>query len=257
MPDEDWDTLVILDACRYDLMAELDPFDAPVEQKTSPSTYTLGYLRETFGDADFPEIVFVTANPNFESIPARFHERVTLWDDEWDENVGVTPPEAVTEAAIETYQEYPHKRLIVHYMQPHYPFIGDLGRQLAEEGTIHYEYAHGDDFWRQLEQDDVDEACIWDAYKENLELVIPHVEDLLEAVPGRTVVTSDHGNEFGRFGIYGHPDGAHSPGLVRIPWVVLDDQERRSTTSGTATAGPIGEDDVVAQRLADLGYADT
>jgi hypothetical protein len=29
----------------------------------------------------------------------------------------------MTEAALEAAEMFPHKRLVVHYMQPHYPFV--------------------------------------------------------------------------------------------------------------------------------------
>jgi hypothetical protein len=256
MVEEDWDTLIILDACRYDLLAETDPFDAPVEKKTSPATYTKGFLKKTFDDGDFPETVFVSANPHFESINARFHKRISLWEEEWDEKLGVTPPRAVTEAAINTFERHPEKRLIVHYMQPHYPFIGDIGQRMKEQGIIHYKHSHGDDFWRQLKDETVDADMFRKAYKQNLEVTIPHVQELIEMVPGKTIITSDHGNEFGRFGIYGHPAWAYSRGLVTIPWVVLENNQRRTITPGRATEGPGKENSKVQERLAQLGYAE-
>lgn len=29
----------------------------------------------------------------------------------------------MTETALEAAERFPHKRLVVHYMQPHYPFV--------------------------------------------------------------------------------------------------------------------------------------
>ena len=254
--EEDWDSLIILDGCRFDLFEEANTFDVAVEEVTSPATYTRGFLEATFDNGDFPSTVLVSANPNSEFIGARFHSRIPLWDDEWDDELGVTPPQAVTDAALAANNQYPEKRIVVHYMQPHYPFIGEIGRDLTEQEILHYQHAHGDDFWRQLTDENVDKELVWDAYKENLELALPHVEDLVRELSGKSIVTSDHGNEFGRFGVYGHPDWAYTPGLVRVPWAVFENGDRRTITEGTATAGPASEQSTVKDRLAMLGYAE-
>jgi len=38
---------------------------------------------------------------------------------------------------------------------------------------------------------------VWEAYIENLHVVLPHVEDLMTSLEGKTVVSSDHGNMVG------------------------------------------------------------
>jgi hypothetical protein len=61
------------------------------------------------------------------------------------------------------------------------------------------------------------------AYKENLRHVLKNVEDLLEIINGKTVITSDHGNLIGdRLSPipvrgYGHPSGLRAPELVKDP----------------------------------------
>jgi arylsulfatase A-like enzyme len=147
----------------------------------------------------------------------------------------IVPPSAVVDAALDALAEYPDKRLIVHFLQPHQPFVGPTGQQLNDEGLLEHD-EYGTNFWRHIEEGRVDEARIRRAYRENFEYVVPHVERLLDRLAGKTVVTSDHGNAFGRLGTYGHPHGVYLQGLVRVPWLEIED-ERRTITKGTATEG--------------------
>jgi hypothetical protein len=54
----------------------------------------------------------------------KLHETINVWLDEgWDDETGTVRAETMTEAALEAAEQFPHKRIIVHYMQPHYPFV--------------------------------------------------------------------------------------------------------------------------------------
>ncbi len=48
--------------------------------------------------------------------------------------------------------------------------------------------------WARLRQGDVSDQRVWEAYRENLNLLFTHLRELLDTVDGKTVVTSDHGN---------------------------------------------------------------
>lgn len=255
----DWDTLIVLDACRYDLFEAVNWIDGDLAAVRSKAGFTTDFLERNFGDSDFPDTVYVSANPMLVKIDAQFHDRIRLWEDSWSTEIDVVPPDAVAGRAVEAFERYPDKRLIVHFMQPHHPFIGELGRSLVAETEIEH-YENGIVFWNQLRA--VDAATrerFWAAYRENLELALPHVERLVDGVDGKTVVTSDHGNEFGRFGVYGHMRGA-TDGLRRVPWLEIDGSSRREIEPGSATEGPRREvtrdSDVAFNRLRQLGYVD-
>ena len=107
----------------------------------------------------------------------------------------------------------------------------------------------------------VDDAVIWEAYRENLELVLPHVERLLDTIPGKTVVTSDHGNMIGESSFpvpvreYGHPDGIYTPELVTVPWHVYTNGERREiTTQEREQTSESESSSDISDRLEALGY---
>ncbi|MFC7028080.1 hypothetical protein ACFQH8_12560 [Halomicroarcula sp. GCM10025710] len=136
-----------------------------------------------------------------------FHETVSVWRDEWDEAFNTVRPEAMVDATIDAQERFPDKRIISHFVQPHYPFIGEFGRTLVDEQAgmelskrqATGETAESDHYnvWDLLQQGVITEADLWKGYNENLQLTLDHVEDLLEELVGRTVVTSDHGNLVG------------------------------------------------------------
>jgi hypothetical protein len=139
-------------------------------------------------------------------------------------------------------------------MQPHYPFIGETGLKMRDEGTIEYDFDHGDDFYRQIAESNVETDKFKQAYHENLEIVLKELPNLCEDLIGKTVITSDHGNEFGKLGVYGHPGGAYTKGLVRVPWLEIPYDQRKKITPGQAAKGPQSNYDIVEDRLIMLGY---
>jgi len=213
---EDWDYLIILDSCRYDVFSEKfknSRIEGILEKRISRGSSTLEFLEENFEGRRFPNIIYVTANPFVYTILNRdtFYKTIHLWIEDWDEKKGTVPPDRVTKKAIELYESYPNKRLIVHFMQPHEPFIGS--------------YKKKGNFWQVALSEGREE--VMKAYKSNLDFVFPYVVKLLNKFEGKTVVTSDHGQACGELAtpikipIYGHPTGVHIPVLVEVPWLIV------------------------------------
>jgi hypothetical protein len=233
--EEDWDTMIVLDACRADYferVADLNRFDE-YESRISLGSHSSEWTRRNFQGGSFGDTVYVSANPHTSlEAGAAFHHVVELWKMDFDEDAGVVRPETVTGAAVKAHEEFPDKRLIVHFMQPHGPFIGS---EIGETYNSESEY--------------------WRAYRENLEYVLPFVDDIVEAVPGKTVLTADHGQVYASglkdlLGIGGHKPRLRFPSLVEVPWAVVDDERRKTRSGGTSQAS--GEQ--VQDRLRDLGY---
>jgi hypothetical protein len=146
----------------------------------------------------------------------------------------------------------------VHYIQPHYPFIGETGRQI-EHGAVTGDGVIANErkvrsIWDQLESGSVDREVVWQAYRENLELVLPEVERLLDGLVGKSVVTSDHGNSFGELSVYGHPGGVYLTSLVKVPWLEIDSDTRKHVEEGRIQQKNAEVDNDVSDRLTDLGY---
>lgn len=263
--DADWDTLVILDGCRYDLFEARSELPGTLTKQYSQGSGTVEFLKANANGRDLRDTVYVTSNPMLyrfsEKIGANFHDVINVWqEDGWADEYRTVLPETMNDYARQAAEKYPNKRLVVHYIQPHYPFIGPFGRE-------HFDFEELD-IWPKILTDELDisDEDIWRAYAENFDIVAEHIEDLLTEISGKTVVTSDHGQMIGEraFPIpmreYGHPLGLYTDELVAVPWLEYTNGERRTVTAEAPAQATQDQDavddDVVAQRLRNLGYAE-
>lgn len=225
--DREWDLLVILDACRLDLMRDVagtndHSFIDAVGSIRSLDSTTQFWMRKNFVDRYADEMArtaYVCGNPFSESVlsEAQFHRLDEVWQRAWNE-MGTVPPRAITDGTIRAMRSDSPDRVIAHYMQPHYPFLPRpelSGENLAEEhedrstkevwerlndgettreGVL--EFFNDDtskDIWARLRDGEVTREAVWEGYRTNLELVLDEVELLLRSVDAeRVVVSSDH-----------------------------------------------------------------
>lgn len=269
---EDWDTLVILDSCRYDLFRNRHSLPGRLNSRISRGGGTYEFLKGNVADREFHDTVYVTANPQFhyhrEELGGSFHDVRNIWKDRWNEELRTVPPDVTTDAALEAAEEYPHKRLLIHYNQPHAPYIGPTGRQLdgLSGKAREDESENSQSLLRTLAHNirpSFTAAEHRRAYTENLDLALSGVEPLLEERPGRTVVTADHGQLLGeRVGpipirYHGHRRGIHVKELVKVPWLVHESGERPEiTTEASKRCDDSIDGTVVVERLHDLGYVE-
>lgn len=255
---EDWDTLLILDACRYDALEAVNPFDAPVEKRRSRGSNSWEFMESSFVGQTHHDTVYVSANPYTTDLDSGiFHDVVHLLDDEWDDELNTVPPGTVAERAREVAAAYPRKRVLVHFMQPHTPYIGPRGRSLKRRAAPTYlwdAYRYG--------STDVTMTEIEDAYMENLELVLDVVVDLVDDLTGKSVITADHGELFGDrlrpipVAGYEHEPYLHVPGLLDVPWIELDGDTRREIAAEPPVRTTGIDEEMRNDRLAALGYLD-
>jgi len=271
--DADWDNLFILDACRYDTFGKLHELPGDLSKRESRASTTPEFLRANVPGRDLSDTVYVTAQPqihNHDDINHSFYRVVDVWRDSWDAELRTVSPETVAEAAVAAHEQYPDKRLLVHFLQPHYPFIGETGQEHFDYSGIGLDNPAGSDedakkFWDTVgtNVNDVPEDIVWQAYEENLEAVLPHVERLMTELGGKTVVTADHGEMIYERAwpvpvtINGHPGGLYTPELVEVPWHTYTHGERREVTAEPPEQRRLDDvqDETVEQRLRDLGYA--
>ncbi|XVH31259.1 hypothetical protein ACNS7O_12810 [Haloferacaceae archaeon DSL9] len=192
-----------------------------------------------------------TGRPNFEVEPAILEE---VWKTHWDDELRTIPARPLTDRAIGTWRDRPETvdRMIVHYMQPHGPFVPhpDLGNygDASDFGT-----GFGD-LWRQA-GDTIPVETIWEAYRDNLDYVLEDVALLVENIDAENVVISaDHGNAVGEFGFYGHPFDVVLPCIRRVPWIETTARDTGSYEPVFDAESDSDVDSDVEDRLADLGY---
>lgn len=274
--EQKWDYLIILDACRYDYFERLWQQYLPgtLSKKTSPATSTPEWLDKTFAGY-YDDIIYISANPYINSLApvrdfsakAHFHKIYDLWRDDWDSEKDTVLPGTVTARAREIINANSGKRAIIHYLQPHEPYLGDdfahltwhrpepIGqRVLKKTGRNKRKTTLTDKVQRIIAQilyriglrgklslwkmrkllrmppmshmDAVRRAYGPDglkkAYRQNLQIVLRHVAELIESLSGTIIVTADHGEMLGEGGAYSHWDGSDDKPLREIPWLVID-----------------------------------
>lgn len=263
---EDWDYLIILDACRYDMFAEQVDLPGMLESRISRGSSTVEFLTANFAGRDLRDTVYVTGNPQLyrhhnEMEPELF-AAIEVWqEDGWDEERKTVLPEVMTDRTIEAAERFPNKRIVSHFIQPHYPFLYD--EEVFDESQ---EFLPSDEpgSWHQVMTGrvSVSKESVWRAYRATLDRTLPSVERLLKELDGRVVVTADHGNMIGERAQpvpvieWGHPAKLYTEQLVRVPWHVNEGSARREFTQGEPIekTPSSAKDSAVEQRLKDLGY---
>lgn len=270
---EDWDTIIIVDGCRYDIFMEANTLKGQLESRTSLGSATPEFLTQTFEGKQYHDTIYVTANPMYrtQELDDVFYDVVDVWESHWDSEYHTVQPAAMADETVKIHEQFPDKRIISHFMQPHYPFIGGLAEKIGAHSGYESTYrkvTEGDGtrdhptVWKQLEGGELERELVWDAYRENLEVALPHIKRLHNALNGKTVVTSDHGNLLGERPhplakpVYGHPRGFRHPGLNEVPWLVLPYESRRTITADEPEREAGDKSEEVMNRLSDLGYMD-
>jgi hypothetical protein len=279
VPEREWDNLVILDACRFDIFEAVLEEGGPLSDVTGSLSESVsqGSCTREFLPANFSgrqhDTVYVTSSPhiykNNDLFDIEFHDVTHVWLEEHRRRGGevesrdVSPdpdchhPRHTTRHAREAIDSYPQKRLVVHYLPPHWPFHGEFGKE---------HFAHFTDGapWQELtaRKRSISRETVWKAHRENLEIALAEVETLLSDLDGKTVITSDHGQLIGdrMFPIpvrgFGHPATLYQSELVDVPWFEADYETRRNTVAEP----PVDQTDtdeaeeLAANALRDLGY---
>jgi len=115
-----------------------DFFTGKLEKRISPGCSTVEWLQLSFPDY-YPDVIYVSGNPYINSKVAiagsdakkHFYKVVGVWDFGWDERIGTVPPREINRATLRFYLKYPRKRFIIHYMQPHAPYLSSKFRLIG------------------------------------------------------------------------------------------------------------------------------
>lgn len=257
--DHEWDLLVVLDACRADLVAEVvDEFDF-LDRDTAYSCASASgeWYRKNFGDEyrdETARTALVSANLYTDAHvdPEDFRLVDEVWRYAFDADEGTIPPESVVDRTVSVCRELDPDRTVAHFMQPHYPFVPhprDFGEGIAKD----YDGRPWSNVWERLQAGEASYEEVWEGYRQNLVYVLEHVAVLLDNVDAeRVVITSDHGNLLGEFGLYDHPQYVPIPALKRVPWVVTSAEDTGSYEPSEELADR--ETGSVREKLEALGY---
>jgi len=237
--DEDWDTLILLDACRLDDFESVNHIRGDLSSRISRGVDSYQFISENFVNRRLHDTVYVTANPHVSLLNGdEFHAVITDPLDDWDGELGCVRPESVTKAATDAHRQFPNKRIIVHYMQPHDPPLGSTGQLLRNNhqvlGMNHSDSSQvGDRVMPLVAKGVISTATARQAYRETLSIVLEEVKSLAEVVDGKVVVSADHGEHFGEKPytilppLYEHYKNPRTVELCKVPWLILDSSEGR------------------------------
>lgn len=183
-----------------------------------------------------------------------FSKIIDVWDFAWSKESETVPPTGVTETVLQLKDR---NKKIIHYMQPHGPYLTlesdsrlddglSIFRERAKKGenaVIEYLMKIGFKFlsiigkeklWRIKSKINIPvsepmEAAwrlgkVGDFYLDNLKKVLEEVSRLKDELNGKTIVTSDHGECLGKNNYWGHgphiDDGLEVENKKRVPQLV-------------------------------------
>ena len=266
--DRDWDVLLVLDAARADMYFEIA---GRGRAELSCASASIEWMQKNFSQEyrdETRKTAYVTANPHSNQLdPTDFGLLDEVWRTDWDESWGTIPPEPLTDHGISAVRSGEHDRVILHYMQPHFPFIG-AAQQFGRMQRENFGYGvNTENVWPRAQTGVLDREAVIEAYRENHRYIYEHVQRVLENTDGIVAITADHANALGEWGLWGHRQYLPSPAIRTVPWDVRACQDERTydpgeiefSTRPTAGQGTEGTDDsdvdaTVADRLRQLGY---
>jgi hypothetical protein len=261
--EKEWDILILLDCARVDMMEEVADdyqFLTQIEDHPTLGTSSVEWMQTTFTGEYTKEMgntVYITANPNSdECLSSRgFQHLEEVWRDGWDSDIGTIPARSVTDRAIAFHRELNPQRMIIHYMQPHPPFVPrsdievtDVSKPDMEKEKMNVAELHNDAGYT-FDQ-------LWEAHMQNLEYVLNDVELLLSNIDAdRVIISADHGQALGESGVWGHPRSISLDVVRRVPWCVTsasntDEYDPDFEMSYTSSISS----ELVEERLEYLGY---
>jgi len=267
--EEEWDVLVILDACRHDLMKEVVEeedyeFLKPVDSCYSAAGTSDEWMNKNFGEKHYEKAqktAMVTGNPYSDTNldEKDFEVLEEAWEYSYDKEKEAVLPRPITNSAIRIQREENPDKMVIHYMQPHYPFLNhdNLSEGFSLEG---FGKEIRKSVWDELLLDNITREELWEAYKDNLKEVIEEVNILRKNMDAdKMVITADHGNAIGtplseeKF-IYGHVAGLNIEPLRKVPWIETTATDTGEKLSKNNKEENKDKEEVVKEALADLGY---
>ena len=261
-----WNILIILDACRADFF---DTHWPCTEVVNATANVTYRFIHKLARILVEQEVLFITANPvvsrelaNYDALPNYHFSVARVYEYGWGHygplKLPSVHPVTVNQVVTEYLAEFGQpRRMVIHYLQPHAPYIGQHSLPQACWGNnmndaLSLEMNRMPEIKAAGKAGQLDISKLRMAYYENVELVAGYVKALLPSLCGNVVITADHGEMLGENNEFEHSCLPIYPELMTVPWRVED--------RGPYQATPIArkftetEDADVKAKLAALGY---
>jgi len=229
--------LIILDACRYDFFMKLAPkfFKGEVQVAISEGAFLPNWIPLLLKSlCKYGSTRIYRATSSWKPHNLKLMDFLVKGEDclelvELEPNelkfLGVVSPWEVN-AIVET--EGLTKRTVVWYMQPHFPWLRypNMSLKLLPE-VIVYEFVPATLVKKRINKKGINRNMLTKFYVSNLLLVLEATRALLNTLNERykifdeykIVITSDHGELLGEYGLFFHSPGYKLPQLIKIPWM--------------------------------------
>lgn len=249
---EEWDLLIILDACRYDVLRQVCDIGV-VSKAISPASCTPTFLQEAYRRQIFDDTVYVSANPQVKKhSPSEGCDLQVVSDTHWDDYLNTVPPERVYDKAAASVHD--GNRVVAHTLQPHYPHICEIDGVVSPvvNGLHPREQEKITDTSQIQAALSTGTLSLTDSrrsYEIATRFAWVRARDLaveLSQEGYKTVITSDHGELFGEWGLVEHPCNVSIEELVSVPWFVLEPGDVEKLEESVRTS--------VDDQLQALGY---
>jgi len=252
-----WDMLFIFDACRYDKFNKFKHLmgNGHLEKTKSQSTWTGQWMLDIFKEGDWKDAIFFSSNPfvnskgkkvkifswykrlqclNWFNVNEVFKEVIDVWDFGFDKQVGTVPPWEMNKAIVKVMEKNKSARAIVHYGQPHFPFIccGGGAPATSMKGIVAKDKFEFKKPLIRISKKLLNDIVLWKIYKnlnmlpkrgkgalwfsigtegmiqeyeKNLRLVMLYAKKIMDKYPKKKIaITADHGDMLGEHNRFGH-----------------------------------------------------
>ncbi|MCQ4333127.1 hypothetical protein KM295_06420 [Natronomonas sp. F2-12] len=256
---KDWDNLIILDSCRYDTLKSI------TNKNKSSSIISRGSSSYEFVKNNFEkqlhDTIYITTNPHIEKIEKNEFFIIKKIYDEYEDSFNINERRTMLDNLRKESQrmvhENPNKKLIIHSMIPHAPYISseaeNLRKKLSEEKNITFVNSKGgrgantqekaknktnpNKFYSLLgaaKNGYISDNRLYEIYKQEVKTGFNWGEKLANELDGKSIITADHGELLGERLLpllakeYGHHCNIYCEELRKVPWVVYPSDNRRN-----------------------------
>ena len=257
----DWDILIIIDACRFDIFKNIYTSVlgdiGELKMVNSPAAWTVGWLKITFENYPMKDTVLIWDHPVADRIRiiqkqielgktfdvrSNFKKTYDMWDIGYDKELGYLPPDLTTNKLFEELKENKNQRIIAKYRQIHDPYLYYKGEtklpikkpRYSSLRKMLYEFVSDEIIWTVRKKLNLMPESWLNAmwvkrgrlgiiigYYNDLILMLGHAKKIIDAFPDKNIIVTADHGE--RLGERGrYSHGGKLERIIKeVPWLEI------------------------------------